>query len=348
MAQELILLDAHETARVCTPAMDAFVRGTEPDLSALYELVGAQSADTFAFTNSGAEAIQQVHWTAFVERARKEGQCHFITGPLEDAPMLQSLQRLEQLGCFVKIAPVDSTGRIDVARLAELINPRTAMISLSLAPALTGVLQPIEEIAALARAKNVWLHVDASYALGKVMNPFAHADFLTFSGAMIHAVPSSGGVFARKPLVPFVLARPKDVHSLQSLTVAATHALLNLDTLNLEVARLRDLLEQALGNVLFQNVLRLPNVCTLLFPRIHQEMLHHALRRHNVCASIGGPYVPHLHRQLMATGLDEQTSRTAMSFCLSRFTNQSDIDRAIEIIRTAVQNLTPLTEELFA
>jgi len=344
----MISLDAHETVRVCTPALDAFVQGTEPDLGALYELVGATSADTFAFTNSGAEAVQQVHWTAFVERARRDGQCHFITSPLEDAPTLQSLQRLEQLGCFVKIAPVDAAGRIDVKKLAELISPRTAMISISLAPALTGVLQPIEEIAELAKAHNVWLHVDASYALGKVMNPFAHADFLTFSGAQIHAVPSSGGVFARKPLLPFVLARPNDLHSLKSLSVAATHALLNLDSMSLEVARLRDRLEQAFGNVLFQHVLRLPNVCTVLFPRVHQEMLHHALRRKNVHTSIGGSYTPHLHRQLMATGLDEQTARTAMSFSLSRFTNEADIDRAIGVIQDTVQNLLPLTEELFA
>jgi cysteine desulfurase len=357
MARPIISLDAHETGRPATPAIEAFEKALRDpsgfSRSSIDELVGADALDQFAFTHSGAEAIQQVHWTAFIERARKEGQCHFITGPLEDAPVLQSLKRLEELGCFVKIAPVDSSGQIDLAKLADLLSPRTAMISISAANALTGVVQPLEEIAQLARSKGVWCHIDASYALGKMESVFAHADYLTFAGSMIHSVPGSGGVFARKglPLAPLILSAPEDAPSLKSLSVAASHAGLSLDTMNLEVARLRDLLEEGLSlsaKPLFREIVRLPNVSTLIFPHIHQEMLHHALRRKNLMASIGGAYAPHLHRQLMACGLDETTARTAMSFSLSRFTTEEEIVQAIQIIRETVQILAPLTEDLFA
>ena len=68
--------------------------------------------------------------------------------------MLQSLKRLEELGCFVKIAPLNEQGQIDVVKLKELISPRTALISISMAHALTGVIQPIEEIAALGNSLN--------------------------------------------------------------------------------------------------------------------------------------------------------------------------------------------------
>ncbi|HEY4255518.1 MAG TPA: aminotransferase class V-fold PLP-dependent enzyme [Chlamydiales bacterium] len=349
-----IALDAHETGRVAAPAVEAFTAGSDSwNRSALDELVGAGASDSFAFTHSGAEAIQQVHWTAFIERARKEGQCHFVTGPLEDAPTLQSLKRLEELGCFVKIAPVDALGRIDLSQLAELISPRTAMISLSVANALTGVVQPIEEIVQLARSKSVWLHLDASYALGKMESPFTHADYLTFAGNMIHSVPGSGGVFARKglPLTPLILAPIEDAPSMSGLSAAARHASLSLDTMNLEVARLRDLFEEglsALANPLFRDTVRLPNVSVLVFPHIHQEMLHHALKRKQLNASIGGNYAPLLHRQLIACGIDEITARCSLSFSLSRFNTEEEIVQAIEIVKTTAQNLAPLTQDLFA
>lgn len=321
----------------------------------IYDLVGADPKDTFAFTSSGAEAINQVHWTAFIELARKEGKCHFITSALEDAPTAQSLKRLEELGCFVKIAPVNAAGRIDVLRLAELISPRTALLSLSLAQGLTGVIQPIEEIAQIAKEKGVWLHIDATYALGKIAAPFQDIDYLTFSGDRIHSAKGSGGVFAKagRPLLPFVVGGSPDVPSLLALAAAASQSTLFLDAMSLEVARLRDGLEERIlqaipaAKVLFQNSLRLPNVSVLCFPTAHQEALLYLLQRKNVFASIGGGEQPSLQQVLRASGIDEQLAQTAISFSLSRYTTQEDIDRAIPTIVEIVAHLSSLSAELF-
>lgn len=324
----------------------------------IFDLIGAAQDDLFSLTGSGAEAICQVHWTAFTEIARKEGKSHFITSPFEDAPTMQSLKRLEELGCFVKIAPVDASGRIDVEKLAEMIGPRTAMISVSWAQGLTGVVQPIEEIAALAKAKNVLLHVDGTYAVGKVYLNFSQSgiDYLTFSGDRIHSIPSSGAVFAKKgrSLTSLVLARPDDVASLLSFSAACAQAALSLDAMSLEVARLRDQLEQSIvaaipgAQIVQADSLRLPNVTAIQFPAIHNEMLHYSLHRKGISAAIGGTYQPKIHRVLIASGAEEIRSQTAVSFALSRYTTEADIDRAVKIIIETVAELRPLAEEIFS
>jgi len=345
-----------DRATPCGQALEWMRAETPPSVDRctqmIYDLVGASPKDTFLFTSSGAEAIATVHWTAFIEIARKEGKTHFITCGVEDASMLQSLKRLEDLGCFVKIAPLDSSGRVDLEKLAALISPRTAMISLSIAHGLTGVVQPIEEISALAKEKGVLLHIDATYGLGKIANPFEHSDYLTFSGDWIHSVKGSGGLFAKegKPLIPLIPDQSElDTPSLIALGAAASQASLCLDTMNLEVARLRDRLEEKLtdGKPLFQEVIRLPNVAILAFPGIHQEMLIYALQRKKLFAAIGGSRNPHLRNQLMACGFDEVTAQTAVSFSISRFTTQSDIDKAAQIITETIATLKPLAADLF-
>src|SRR3989344_4530226 len=166
----------------------------------IYDLVSADESDSFVFTSSGAESICQVLWSVFLNVSRKDGRCHFITSSSEDAPTMQMLKRLEELGCYVKIAPLDKDGKIDIAALKELIGSRTALLSVSVANGLTGVIQPIEEIAALAKEKNVLLHLDATYAVGKTYFSFSEigADYLTFSGEQIHSVKGSGALFAKK------------------------------------------------------------------------------------------------------------------------------------------------------
>lgn len=375
MDQEIIYLDNHTASRPCSPALEQMRAAIEEHwrfslpkmpfhaLDALetrypmiYDLVGAAPADSFAFTSSGAEAIGQVHWTAFLEWARKEGKCHFVTSEVEDASLLQSLKRLEDLGCYVKIAPIDASGRVDLEKLAELVGPRTAMISLSLAHGLTGVIQPIDEISRIAKEKGALLHVDATYALGKLYAPFQsyEIDYLTFSGDRLHAVKSSGGIFAKAglPLAPFVLSNALDVPSVLALAAAASHASLSLDAMSLETARLRDRLEKGVegeiqgANVLLRDSLRLPNTSVLSIPHVHQESLLYALQRKHLFATIGGLSMPHLSRHLLACGFDERTAQTAISFSLSRFTTPSEIDRAIALIAQTARSLRLLSEDL--
>lgn len=337
---ESIYLNNHTETALCQPAQErrnCSIR--HPESAFLYDLVKADKEDQFFYTSSGAEAVQQVLWSVFLERSRKEGKCHFVTTSLEDAPTLLGMKRLEELGCFIKVA--------NDYRLEDLINPRTALVSVSLAQGLTGEIHSLEEISKMCKEKDVLLHVDATYAVGKIPLQFELADYLTFSGDRMHGPKSSGALFAKKdrPLTPLILGKDLDTASLASLNAAAQQSSLSMMRMGLEVARLRNRLEQALleqiegASVLFSDRLRLPNVACLSFPRIHQEALLYALERKNVEATIGGKTHPHLHRLLSLAGFDERTAASAVSFSLSRKTTAEEIEEAIQRIVDAVDSL---------
>ena len=83
--------------------------------------------------------------------------------------MLKPLERLSAQGRIrLRLLPVDSAGRIDPAAVARLIGPRTALVSVQWANSETGVIQPVAEIAALARGAGALCHCDAVQAAGRL------------------------------------------------------------------------------------------------------------------------------------------------------------------------------------
>jgi cysteine desulfurase len=364
----MIYLDHHSATRPCSAALERMnpyllehwgasfsphrmgqelIAALDSRYQMIYDLVGAKETDQFVFTSSGAEAINQVFWSVFIEKARKEGKCHIIISSLEDAPTMQCAKRLEELGCTIKIAPANELGQIDVEKLAELINPRTALISVTMAHGLTGVIQPVEEIIRIAQEKKVLLHLDATYALGKYSFTL-ESDYLTFSGDRIHSVKGSGGLFAKEgaPLVPFILGGNEqgslrggsfDVPSFMALSAAAQQTLLYLDMMALEVVRLRDLFESSInGTVLYKDSPRLPNTTTIVFEKVHQEALLYFLNRKGVYATIGGAYASHLSR----------IHESAISFSLSRMTTEEEVLKAAQIINEALLQLQAISEDI--
>lgn len=322
------------------------IASLEPSYQILYDLVGAKETDLFVFTSSGAEGVGQVFLSVFLEEVRKTGKTHIIISEMEDAATMKWAKRLEELGCTVKLAPVKN-GLIDIDALKNLISPRTALISVTMAHGLTGVIQPIQEIIALATEKSVLLHLDGTYAVGKFPILF-ESDYLTFSGDRIHSVKGSGALFAKKntPLIPLILGSNEqeglrggsfDVPSFMALSAAAQQALLYLDTMALEVVRLRDLFEASVqGKVLFKEALRLPNTSLMAFDKVHQEALLYFLARKGVYATFGGAVSSHL------SSIDE----TAISFSLSRMTTEEEIVKGAKIINETVQSLQAVSEKV--
>lgn len=363
---EKILLNSHASTPPCSLALEWMKPYLETNSAIaddlfeqrrqmIYDLVGAEKEDQLVITSSGAEAINQVLWSVFLEVVRKEGKTHLITSCLEDAPTLQMMKRCEELGCFVKIAPANERGEIDLEELRKLISPRTALISIGMAQGLTGVIQPVEEIAQIAKEKNVLLHLDGSYAVGKTYIAGLAGDYLTFSGDLIHSVKGTGALFAKKgrPLVPLILGERAREAGFMALCAAAHQANLSLDAMSLEVARLRDQFEQELqrripgARVAFERSLRLPNTTTILFPRVHQEALDYYLSQKELSASIGGDYCQHLHSLLVASKVNAEEAQTAMSFSLSRMTHEAEVTNACDRIVEVVESLQKISEDLF-
>lgn len=318
-------------------------------IEALYDFVNADPEDRFYFASSGADAIRHLLDCIYLELSRKQGKCHYIASSLEDAPLFYGLKRLEEMGCYAHIAPANRDGRIDLQWLEEAIDPRTALVSVSSAQGLTGVVQPIEEIAEICRKKEVLFHVDATYAAGKLPLEMV-GDYMSFAGDRMHGLKSSGALFAKKG-APFALPSGSsiDVPSLTALSAAAQQAALSLDILGLETARLRSRFEEGVlaavpgVKILFGDSLRLPNVSLLSFPGVHQEALLYILHRKKVYATIGGVAHQHLHRLILASGYTEKEAFGAISFSLSRQTTEKEIVFAIDAIEEAVRFLQSLS-----
>jgi len=331
----------------------------------IYDLVEANPEDSFVFCSSSSEPVNHLILSTYFDIVRKTGKNQFVTCVAEDAPLLLSLQRLEELGCKVKTIPLLANGQIDTAALQEALNPKTALVSFSWAHGITGVIQPVEEIAGICAKAGVPLHLDATYALGKVYISLKDilVAYLTFSGDRLHAPKSTGGVFIHRDfsLSPLLVGGKEqgglrgshlDMASFTALAAACQQAMLFQDQMSLEVARLRSLLERGIETeipgalVLFKETLRLPNVLVASFPGIWHEALLYALNRKGLIATSGGGFCPILSKVLLSCGCNRMTSESALSFALSRNTTEEEIGQALLLLAAEVEKCREISRGL--
>lgn len=348
----------HQMGQELFPAMEEALR-------AIYALLGANEQDDIVITSSGAEAVNHAILSTYFDVTRPSGKNQFVVSSIDEASALMSISRLEQLGCVGKLVAPDKHGQITAQAIAEAITPRTALISLSWANGLTGVINPISEISELCTQRDILFHLDATHVLGKLFYEMesVNADLISFNGDHIHAPQGSGGLYikAGEKCSPFILggleqaghrAGAVNVPALVALGCAATEAKESIDLMCTEVARLRDKLEQGIASaypeavIFFQDQERLPHCTCIGFPGIANEALLYALNRKNLFASIGGGSFQQIGLILTASGVPEVLAQTAISFSLSRYTTEDEIDRAIAIISEAARRLRKVSHAL--
>lgn len=331
----------------------------------LYQALGAKEEDTVILTSSGAEAVNHVLFSVYYTITLATGKNQFITSNLDEAPAIMAVSRLEQMGCLGKMVAATQEGIINAADVAEALSPRTALVSLSWANGLTGVIQPLTDIARLCKERGILLHIDATHVFGKLFFDLEEieADFITFNGDQLHAPKGTGGLYIKQGIkcAPFIIggaeqgglrAGPLNMPGLVALAHAAQEALENRDFICTEIARLRDRLEAGIVKgfpdaiPFFKNRERLPHCTAIAFPGIANEALLFALNRKGVCASIGGGIFQQLGFILGASGIDPSIAYSALSFSLSRYTTESEIERAIAIIVESAQALNQISQKI--
>lgn len=332
---------------------------------AVYTLIGGREIDDFVFTSSAAEAINQVILSTYLDVSLMTGKNQFITSHIDEAPSIMGIGRLEKFDCVGKMAFPNKKGLITADILAELITPRTALISLSWANGLTGVINPIDEIVSLCQERGILLHLDITHALGKLEFDFAAAgvSFVTFSGEHIHAPKGTGGLLVRaglkcSPLIAGgveqggLRAGSYSIPDFIALGQAAKEAMDARVLMCTEVARLRDKLEKGiLANypaavAFYADQERLPHCMTMAFPGIANEAMIFALNRKSVFACMGGGSFQQIALVLTAAGVPATLAECALNFSLSRETTDEDIERAIEIITSTAKNLRKLSAHI--
>jgi cysteine desulfurase len=317
-------------------------------------LLGASPAE-IVFTSGGTEAN---HLAILGALALLSDRRHLVTSRVEHPSTLALLRHLESRGVRVTYLGVDSEGRLDLDELARALTPDTALVSLMWANNETGVLFPIEEAAALAKARGVLFHSDAVQSVGKIALDLGKVpvDLLSFSGHKLHAPKGTGALFVRKglKLPPFLFGHQErhrrggteNVPGIAALGIAAELA--QDARMAGRVAALRDRLERELlarlpaATVIGAGAPRVCNTTCLCLATVDAEMVLGRLDRAGICASAGaactsaGSEPSHV---LTAMGLERGAALATIRFSLSRYTTAREIDHLVKVLPDMVHSL---------
>ena len=325
-------------------------------------LVGAE-VEEIIFTGSGTEGNNTA-----VESALKAfpSRRHVITSSIEHSAILKHADALARRGYEVTRLPVDRDGRIAPASVEAALRDDTALVTVMWANNETGVISPIQEIAAACRNRGVLFHTDAVQAAGKTPLDFralAGVSYASISGHKLHAPKGVGALFVRNgaPFTNYFFGgsqeegrRPgtENVASIVALGRAAEIAAEGLrDGTALGIEAKRDRLERGLlarlpGAETNTLAPRIPNTSSLHFPGLEGGALLLLLDKENLAASAGSACAAgsaHLSHVLGAMGFSVDRARASLRFSLSRLTTDEDVDRALEIIPRAVEKLRAAT-----
>lgn len=331
-------------------------------LSAILALLEAGKDDSFVFTSSGEEAINQLMLGMFFTYIQESGRNHIILTSTDEAAHLASVKRLEELGCSYKIVRPEKDGTVSLKALEAAITPRTILMSLGAANGLTGTVNDVERIASLCLDRAIFFHLDVTHAIGRIPLNLNHPgiSFITFRGEPLHAPQGTGGLLLKKSVrtAPLILGGGEQgglrggafsLAGLAGLGVAARALDEAKDYLSTEIARIKVLFEDEVlskipgSEVLFFDALRLPHVTTIAFPLVASEALLYHLNSSDVFASMGGgPFMP-LSHTLTECGFPKEMALSALSFSFSRYSTEEDVDKAVKALKKSVEKLRGLS-----
>ncbi|GAB1475337.1 cysteine desulfurase NifS [Bacillota bacterium] len=330
--------------------------------SRVANLIGADEREIY-FTSGGTESD---NWAvAGTAKARRNKGNHIITTKIEHHALLHTCQQLEKEGYEVTYLDVNKDGLISLDQLQGAINEKTILISIMYANNEVGSIQPIKEIAEIAKKHGVLFHSDAVQALGNVPINVKDTgvDMISISGHKIYGPKGIGALYIRKGLSISNLlqggaqenkkrAGTENIPGIVGFGKACELAQVNLDSHINYIKELRDyFLSEIQSNVPDVNINggmehRLPGNLNLVFNYVEGEALILYMDVKGIYASTGSACSSatfSASHVLAAMGLTLEKAYSSVRFTIGDFTTKEDLDYAVAEIKVIVEKLRKIS-----
>lgn len=328
-------------------------------------LIGAEPNEIY-FTSGGSESDNWAINSAF---SLAKGKCRIITSAIEHHAVLYPLQQLKKRGCEIIEIPVSSEGIVDPSDVEAAINEDTKLITIMTANNEIGTIQPIKEIAEIARKHKVTFHTDAVQAVGHIPINVKElgVDMLSASAHKFNGPKGIGFLYVRKGtrIAPYIVggaqenkkrAGTENTACAIGLSEALSIAVADMDKNTEKLVAMRDkLIKGVLDTIPYSRLngsaeKRLPGNVNFSIEFIEGEALILSLDFAGISASSGsactsGSLDP--SHVLLAIGLPHAIAHGSLRLTLSHENTMEDVDYILEtlpIIVKRLRDMSPLWE----
>ena len=322
--------------------------GVETARAQVAAAIGAKTSE-IVFTSGGTESNN--HAIRGVVRAGRG--CHIVTTAIEHPAVTEVCAALAREGVETTRVPVDGDGMVDPADVDRALTDETVLVTVMHANNEVGSIQPIPEIAAIARARGIAVHTDAAQSLGKIPVDVDElgVDFLSVAGHKLYGPKGVGALFVRKGAALERLlhgagqeggrrAGTENILLVAGLGRACELAAAHREVRALHAAELRDRLHEGLAAAI-PGLLRhgdpercLPNTLSVSIPGREATALLAAVPE--VAASAGAACHSgevNVSDTLAAMGVSEEVALSTIRFSTGARLTVGEVDRAVEAFR---------------
>lgn len=326
--------------------------------------IGAANANEVYFTGSGCEADNwAIKGAAFANR--KKGN-HIITSKIEHHAVLNTCEYLEKHGFEVTYLDVDENGFVNPKSVEEAITDKTILVSVMTANNEIGTIEPIKEIADIARAHKVIFHTDAVQAIGHMPINVRElgVDMLSLSAHKFHGPKGVGALYIRNGVRVDNLvhgggqergkrAATENLAGIAGMDKALEIAVKNLDRNMKHCEKMRDRLIDGIRKSIPycrlngpENNGRMCNNVNFSFQYVEGESILMMLDMNGVAASSGsacasGSLDP--SHVLMAIGLPHEIAHGSLRLSVGEETTEADVDYVIDVLPSIIQRLRDMS-----
>lgn len=331
----------------------------------MYDALNVPDEDDILITSGATESNNHVLKGLFFKEILKNPEKnHIVCTAVEHPAILDTLHFLSEYGVEVTYVDVDHDGYISAETMEAAMTDKTLLVSMMWANNETGIIFPVEKVAAIAHSKGILFHTDAVQAIGKVAIDLSKVpvDYLTFSAHKFHGPKGIGGLYVKKGCeLPNLLhggeqmggkrAGTLNTAYIMGMGLAMKQSVDHIEKMNTYVRGLRDKLEDALSKlpdtiVVGPKEMRTPNTILISLRGIEGESMLWDLNKVGIAASTGSACASEsleANPVMNAIGEDPELAHTAIRLSLSRFSTEKAIDYTIEHFIKAAERLRSIS-----